>query len=58
MLKVECNLKIDLPFLYRKANFRYSSHALMIETGKHLYIDRHVRFCKLCLKKNVRGLSQ
>ena len=55
ILEVEPYLKIDLPFVYRKvlANFRCSSHSLMIEAGRHQNIDRNLRFCQMCLKRNV-----
>ena len=55
MLELESYLKIDLLFLYRKilANFRCSSHVIMIETGRSLNLDRNVRFCKLSLQRNV-----
>ena len=55
ILEVEPYLNIDLPFVYRKvlANFRCSSHSLMIEAGRHQNIDRNLRFCQMCLKHNV-----
>ncbi|MCG7892781.1 MAG: reverse transcriptase family protein, partial [Candidatus Thiodiazotropha endolucinida] len=55
ILEVETYLNLDLPYLYRKAlaNFRCSSQSLMIETGRHQRIDRNMRFCPLCLKRNV-----
>ena len=55
ILEVEPYLNIDLPFVYRKvlANFRCSRHSLMIEAGRHQNIDRYLRFCQMCLKRNV-----
>ena len=55
ILEIEPYLNIDLPFIYRKvlANFRCSSHSLMIEAGRHQNIDRNLRFCQMCLKRNV-----
>ena len=49
ILEVETYLNIDLHFVYRKvlANFRCSSHSLMIETGRHQNIDRNLRFCQI-----------
>ena len=54
-LEIEHYLKIDLPFLYRKiiSNFRCSSHCLMIEKGRHQNIDRSLRFCPFCLRRNA-----
>ena len=48
-------LDIDLSYTLRKtlSNFRCSSHALMIEKGRHLSIDRDLRFCPLCIKNNI-----
>ena len=50
-------MKIDLPFLYRirLANFGCSGHALMIETGSHLYIDCRVR---LYLQRNAYTIEE
>ena len=55
ILEVEPYLNIDLPFVYRKdlANFRCSSHSFMIETGRHQNIDGNLRFCQMCLKRNM-----
>ena len=56
VLEIESYLTFpELPYLYRKtlANFRCSSHPLMIEKGRHQHIDRNIRFCPLCLKRNV-----
>ena len=55
ILEVEPYLNIDLPLVYRKvlANFRCSSHSLMIEAGRHQNIDRNLRFRQMCLKRNV-----
>ena len=48
-------LHADLPYMYKKiiSNFRCSSHSLMIEKGRHQKIDRSLRFCPLCLKRNA-----
>ena len=48
-------LDIDLSYILRKklSNFRCSTPTLMIEKGRHLAIDRHLRFCSLCIKNNV-----
>ena len=35
------------------ANFRCSNHNLAIETGRHNKIERLLRYCKYCLKRNV-----
>ena len=39
-------LSMDLSFKYRKAisNFRCSSHNLMIENGRHVGIDRNLKY--------------
>ena len=52
LLEVEKYLSVDLDFKFRKvlANFRCSSHDLMIEKGRHNGIDRIYRFCPICLK--------
>ena len=54
-LDVEKYLSIDLNFVSRKtlANFRCSSHNLLIEKGRHLNIEREYRFCPSCLERNV-----
>ena len=59
ILELEAYLTLDLPYLYRKAlaNFRCSSHSLMIEKGRHQNIDRDMRFCPLCLKQNVYSVE-
>ena len=48
-------LNIDLSYILRKtlSNFRCSTHNLMIEKGRHLAIDRNLRFCPLCIKNNI-----
>ena len=48
-------LSIDLNFVSRKtlANFRCSSHNLLIEKGRRLNIERDYRFCPFCLERNV-----
>ena len=45
-LDVEKYLSIDLNFESRKtlANFRFCSHNLLIEKGRHLNIEREYRF--------------
>lgn len=59
ILEVECYLKIDLPFLYRKvlANFRCSSHSLMIEMGRHQNIDRCFRFVRFVFREMCTPLK-
>ena len=54
-LKAEHYLNIDLPYMYKKilSNFRCSSHCLMIEKGRHQNIERSLRFCPLCLRRNA-----
>ena len=44
-----------MSFVLRKtlSSFRCSAHDLMIEKGRHLSIDRHLRFCPLCVKNNI-----
>ena len=44
-----------MPYLYKKilSNFRCSGHNLMIEKGRHMNIDRHLRFCQYCLKHDI-----
>ena len=41
-------LDINLSFILRKSltNFRCSTHDLMVEKGRHLSIDRQLRFCR------------
>ena len=47
-------MHIDLPYMYKKiSNFRCSSHSPMIEKGRHQKIDRSLRFCPMCLKRNA-----
>ena len=55
LLEVEKYLSEDLDFKFRTilANFRCSSHDLMIEKGRHNGIDRMYRFCPICLKRSV-----
>lgn len=55
ILEMESYLTVDLPYVNRKvlANFRCSSHSLMIEKGRHQNIERQYRVCQLCLKRNV-----
>ena len=50
LLSVETYLKLDLSYKLRRvlANFRCSSHVLMIEKGRHLGLDRNMRLCNLC----------
>ena len=47
LLNVERYLSLDLAYKYRKAisNFRCSCHNLMIENGRHIGIDRNLRYC-------------
>ena len=52
ILEVEPHLKRST-FCLQKSNFRCSSHSLMIEAGRHQNIDRNLRFCQMCLKRNV-----
>ena len=54
-LDVEKYLFVDLNFICRKtlANFRCSSHNLLIEKGRHLNIEREYTFCPFCLGRNV-----
>ena len=50
LLDVETYLTVDMSYALRRvlANFRCSSHVLMIEKGRHLGLDRHLRVCSLC----------
>ena len=59
ILEIETYLTIDLPYSLRKvlANFRCSGHSLMIKKGRHQNIERNLRFCKLCLKRNVYSIE-
>ena len=54
-LNPETYLSIDIPYLYKKilSNFRCSGHNLMIEKGRHMNVDRHLRFCPHCLKHDI-----
>ena len=56
LVTVEKYLSINLNYDLKKvlANFRCSCHQLMIEKGRHLGIDRELRYCPLCLTLNVR----
>ena len=58
-LDVEKYLFIDLNFLCRKtlANFRCSSHKLLIEKGRHQNIEREYRFCPFCLERNIYSVE-
>ena len=55
LLEPEFYLNVDLPHTFKStlANFRCSSHDLMIEKGRHLSIDREFRFCQICQKQNI-----
>ena len=55
LLEMEKHLSVDLDFKFRKvlANFRCSSHDLMIEKGRHNGIDIMYRFCSICLNLDV-----
>ena len=55
IIHCEPYLNINLSFVLRKtlSSFRCSAHDLMIEKGRHLSIDRHLRFCPLCVKNNI-----
>lgn len=55
LLNVERYLSLDLAYKYRRAfsNFRCSCHNLMIEKGRHIGIDRDLRYCFHCLKTNI-----
>ena len=55
VLNPERYLSMDLPYTLKKAfaNFRCSSHDLLIEKGRHMNIDREFRFCPICLKHNI-----
>ena len=54
-LDIEFYLNIGMTYVLRKAfsNFRCSGHKLMIEKGRHLNIERNLRFCPLCQMKNL-----
>ena len=58
-LDVEKYMFIDLNFLCRKtlANFRCSSHNLLIEKGRHQNIEREYRFCSFCLERNIYSVE-
>ena len=58
-LDVEKYLFMDLNFRCRKtlANFRCSSHNLLIEKGRHQNIEREYRFCLFCLERNVYSVE-
>ncbi len=51
LLNVERYLTCHLPFYLRKAisKFRCSNHCLMIEVGRHLGLERNLRFCQFCI---------
>ena len=54
-LNTERYLSIDMPYTLRKtlARFRCSSHDLQIEKGRHMNIDRDLRYCNLCCTKGM-----
>ena len=56
LLTEEKYLSINLSYDLKKvlANFRCSCHQLMIEKGRHLGIDKALRYCSLCPTLNVR----
>lgn len=58
-MDIEKYLFIDLNFLCRKtlANFRCSSHNLLIEKGRHQNIEREYRFCPFCLERNIYSVE-
>ena len=55
VLVPETYISLPLPFKLKRAlaNFRCSSHDLMIEKGRHLNIERNYRYCRYCLSRNV-----
>ena len=55
LLTVEQYLSIDLSYKLLKvlSNFRCSTHGLMIEKGRHINIDRDLRYCPICLISNI-----
>ena len=54
-LDIETYLNIEMTYVLRKAfsNFRCSGHKLIIEKGRHLNIERNLRFCPLCQMENL-----
>ena len=55
LLDPEFYLNTGLSYILQKtlANFRCSSHDLMIEKSRHLSIDREYRFCPICKSKDI-----
>ena len=55
LLNTERYLSIDMSLNNRRilSNFRCSSHCLNIVKGRHKKIDHNLRFCDLCLERNI-----
>lgn len=60
LLNIERYLSLDLSYNYRKAisTFRCSCHNLMIENGRHIGVDRNLRYCFYCLKTNTYVIEE
>ena len=58
-MDVEKYLLIDLNFVCREslANFRCSSHNLLIEKRRRQKFEREYRFCPFCLERNVYSVE-
>ena len=52
LLNVERYLSTDMCYKFQRrlSNFRCSGHSLMVELGRHQYIDREYRYCPICIK--------
>ena len=55
MLNPERYLSMNMSYKHKKvlANFRTSGHSLEIEKGRHVGVERELRFCKYCLNRNA-----
>ena len=55
LLEPEKYLSLNLPFVMKSmlARFRTSTHDLMIEKGRHIGLDRYLRHCPLCKRRNI-----
>ena len=59
LLDAERYLSIDMCYKFKRtlSHFRCSRHSLMVELGRHQYIDREYRYCPICIKNDIHVLE-
>ena len=59
LLETEKYLNIDMNYKFRRilSRFRCSDHTLLIETGRHVNLERQDRLCPVCAKENMRQIE-